>query len=260
MRGATDVSDARKSPSSQAIEQPYRRRRVPGRDGASRRPPARTNRRTPRSSRRRAATPAVRARSGSARPVRTARCSNVAGSQSKASSTCLPRGSGEARPSIDGRSGRRPMSPSATSTSVASRTGAQPSARSWLVPAADGHAHGARDRHDLDVTVGGLPHGVHRPAGGVGLHHHDQLGQPRDDPVAGGEPPRRRSRAERRLAQQQSLAADALPQVAVARRVHDVEARARPPRSGGLRRRGRHGGTPRRSRARGRTPPRPPPR
>ena len=99
-----------------------------------------------------------------------------------------------------------------------------------LVGAGGGRAaDGAGDDHHLDAAVGGLPHRVHGAAGGVGLDHDDQLGQGRDDPVAGREPPAGGAHAERGLAEEEAVVGDAGPEVAVPGRVDDVEATAHHP-------------------------------
>ena len=143
----------------------------------------------------RAAPPAVEGEVGQ----RAARCARrgargwPAPSRRRRAPACR-RGSGGVRRSVDGRSSAAAVSPSATSTSVASRTGAQPvgdelvgARRTTGCAPSPGTAITGMSRSAASLTV------CIDPPGGVRLDHHDEVGQRRDDPVAGGEPPRRRA-------------------------------------------------------------------
>ena len=213
------VSEARKSSSCQAIGRGYRRATVTPRPTRSYQGPC-------------AATqPSVSQAVQGQRQLghRAARCAAPGAPGSRAPSR-TPRAPPAPPHRVAGvrRLGRRPPGtmPSATSTSSASRTGWQPSARQLVGAGRGGAAHRAGHGHDVDVAVHRLPHRQQRPPARVGLHHHDEIGQRGDDAVAGREPPRRRAGAERRLAEQHAPRRHGRPEVRVAGRVGHVVAAA----------------------------------
>ena len=118
---------------------------------------------------------------------------------------------------------RARRSPSATSTSVASRTGGHPSASSRLVPAAaglrtdPGTAITWMDRSSASRTV------CIDPPVACDSTTTTTSARRGDDAVAGREAPCGRSDAERRLGEQHSVHPHPLPQVSVARGVDHVE-------------------------------------
>ena len=130
----------------------------------------------------------MRASSGSRIPVRTARCSRVAGSQSNASRTSFWRGSGGGRPSMTlaGSGGEAERDDDVGRVEDRGAPVGDQAVRAGRRRAADR----ARDGHDRDVAVGRLLHREQRATGRMGLHHHHEVRQRGDDAVPRGEPPR----------------------------------------------------------------------
>ena len=96
-----------------------------------------------------------------------------------------------------------------------------------------GGGHRAGDGEHRHAASGGLHRRAHRPARGLGLHHHDDVGQGRDEPVPGRELPGggRRARAGTRSAPRRTGRPRARGGRALAGRCG--RGRCRPPRSGG---------------------------
>ena len=164
----------------------------------------------------------MRASSGSRIPVRTARCSRVAGSQSNASRTSLlARDRGGGRRSMTAREAA--VRPSATMMSVVSRTGAQPSAIKRFVPTDDGlrtepgTAMTGMSRSAASFTVSSEPPAAWDSTTTTRCDSAAMMRLRAGNRHASGRAPSGaslRSRPRR---------ADALPQVSVPGRVHDVE-------------------------------------
>ena len=203
MRGATELSDPRNSASCQ---RPSSHRTVEARRDEGTRSHGLTRSYQPPSA---ATHPAasspsrVRARSGSRIPVRTARCSRVAGSQSKASQHDLLAWVGRGARVVRHRSGRRGEAERHEHVGGVEHRRA-PVGDQPVRALAGRAAHGAGNGHHRDVAIGGLLHREHRSTGGVRLDHDDEVRQRRDDPVAGREAPGVGPRSERRLGEEQA--------------------------------------------------------